>query len=154
MINFTTLGVKTQQDVINSTAIGAWKIKLNDVYHNIEKIVGNELHLEYKNTTDTNFANNVSYKIYDNNFVLITSSTTGIYKTEKIPSYVYYIDRSGQDVLQSDTGNSGFPFYLNARDLVNPEMNHNSPVSTVVADDFLSYTIKYKDGGEEKREIR
>ena len=34
------------------------------------------------------------------------------------------------------------------------DSNDVGPTSTVVADDTVSYTIKYKDGGEEKRDIK
>jgi len=151
---FSSIGVKTKQDVANNTASGPWKVKINNIYYDVLKLLDNELYIEFRNTLPTEKQYNIKYELYDNNLIYKGESSTGIYQFVKFPSYVYYIDRSGQDVLGDDYGSSSFPFYLDMKSMAKKDSNDVGPTSTVVADDTVSYTIKYKDGGEEKRDIK
>jgi hypothetical protein len=152
---YGSLGIKTVQNVKDGTAVNPYKVRINEIMYNILKLYNNELYLEDINSLPVDNIINLNYDILDGNDKVIASSTSGDFQAYKIPQYVYYIDRSGQDVMQSDTGNVGFPFYLDAKSLTQKDSGKpNGPTSTVVADDSVGYIIKYKDGGEERREIK
>jgi len=154
-VNFGNLGVKSVQDVKRGLATNPFKIKVKNIAYRILKFLNNELYLEDKNSLPVESITNLEYTILNGIDQEVATSKNGKYEAMKIPQYVYYIDRSGQDNMQSDTGNTGFPFYLDAKALTQQDgSKSDGPTSTVVADDSVSYTIKYKDGSEEKRDIK